>query len=307
MEKSPAPEELVRAQGEDEELYDPAAGSFIPVRDVREEIRRLSEGSPPSEAESLGFLRHRQSVLKSLQRVETEKGPSEAAEDHPPQIPPGGVGQGVMIRAGELEFRSSTGVYFYILAPAVLGGNTAPLLYLTSSNRAAKGCEALVSYQEQGEGVFRVWDWATPPQPPHGTHWVVGLPFGSWGDYRLTYQWHGIDHHALYVVNVTRREGGGDRWVNEVFLHNRRTGTRDRIWRYDFSWGGVERLDWGPIVETFHPDYGETSPVGFAQALFVQDGFQYGLSEGNSFIRQDNGGHGFQIILLDPNHSFLAR
>src|SRR5437868_6260960 len=79
----------------------------------------------------------------------------------------GGLGAGVSFRDGQLLFNGYTSVFYYLLAPRNIGDvPSAELLYMTSSNRASKGCEALLSFfrSEQFQTVFRVWDWATPPQ-----------------------------------------------------------------------------------------------------------------------------------------------
>jgi hypothetical protein len=174
---------------------------------------KLPDHALPPKRETELFLQHRKTFLGGLRAL------SDPLFEHP-TIAPGGVGQGCMIKDAESRFSNSTGIYFYIIAPRTLGGHPADLLYLTSSSRVAKGCEALISYQEDGEAVFRIWDWSAPKNPDN-SQWVVSKALSDVEDYELTYSLGGNDHTALYVVNLTR-------WVNdafgsEVFLHNKVT------------------------------------------------------------------------------------
>jgi hypothetical protein len=84
------------------------------------------------------------------------------------------------------------------------------------------------------------------------------------------------------------------------------------VWSYDFQWTPAEEKEknahwWGPILETFAADYGETNNVGFAEALLVQDGWERVLVDANSYIDNDGSDHGFQVFHLDPNYTYLAR
>lgn len=297
--------DLVLQEQDEERLFDPETSNYLQVQDATEKFQELSKNYEPSEEENQKFLKHRQQLLEKNSRPFTAVS---FLDD--PLPPPGGVGQGIMLKDGRLDFNTFTGIYFYIVTPRYLGGSSPELIYLTSSNRANKGCEALVSYQgRDGEAVFRIWDWATPPKP-NGTHWVVGTGYGDLDDYLIKYQLgEHNDLNVLYVVNITRKVGQ-NKWQNEVYLHNKTTGTRDRVWQYRFDWAlptdpAQKYMHWGPIVETFAQEYGETNYVGFAQSLMVQDGSEHQLDDSNSFIRSD--GHGFSIEYLVHNHTFLAR
>ncbi len=132
-------------------------------------------------------------------------------EDVPP---PGGLGAGVTFDLNNFQFQDSTAVYYYLLAPPNIGGTpAADLLYMTSSDIASKGCEALISFfkDEQYKAVFRIWDWATPAQGG-GSHFIVHKPYESLGDYLLPYEIQSggqtLDLNVIYVISATRRVSG---------------------------------------------------------------------------------------------------
>lgn len=295
--------DLLKTEGEEEYFYNPQMGAHVPIRDVQDSLHEASERVPPTEEEIQAMRRHRSNLAQSVNPTDDSKS---VLFDFPP---PGGVGAGVFFNDGVFSFREETAIFWYVIAPPTLGGNPQPLLYLTSSNHAAEGCEALVSYQYERKGVFRIWDWATPEQSD-GSQFVRALSYDDWGDYDITYEMGGEVHHTLYIANWTKRISGTS-WKNEVLLFNSRTRTYDRYYRSEqpFVWDPPDEkkyLGWGPIIETFEPyNYGTTNRVGYAEALLVQDGRQYTLTSRNSYIRNDN--NGFEIEHLVPNHSLLAR
>jgi hypothetical protein len=214
----------------------------------------------------------------------------------------------VFFRDSELIFSQSTANYNYIITPPTLGGNTADFFYLTATNRAGRGCEAFVSYSRQDKPLFRVYDWAKKAE--NQDPWVVSIPYDQWGGHKLTYNISGQDYDALYTINATYWLGD-NHWRNDIYLHNRETATRDLVWSYDFQWTPQDEKEknahwWGPILETFATDYGETNNVGFAEALLVQDGWERVLVDTNSYVGNDGSDHGFQFFHLDRNYTYLA-
>ena len=290
---------LVTGSHDSESLFDPHSGSYIKVRDVTDAMRRQAAAPPPQRAVDV-FLRHRE------QRLGTTSG---LREDVPP---PGGLGAGVTFDPNQFKYSDSTAVYYYLLAPPNIGGvPAADLLYMTSSNFAPKGCEALISFfkEEQFKAVFRIWDWATPDQPG-GSHFIIHKPYESLGDYLIPYQiqtgGQTLDFDALYVISATRRVAG-DTWVNEVYLHNHRLGVRDRVWSYQFAWptkATDKSFWWGPIFETFpdNADYGTTNLLGFLETLVVQDGVEYQLTDQNSRLVTP-GGNGLDLIYRSSGYN----
>jgi hypothetical protein len=269
------------------------------VRDVTDAMSRQAAPPPPQYAVDV-FLKHREQRLAATFAFR---------EDVPP---PGGLGAGVTFDLNQFRFQDSTAVYYYLLAPPNIGGTpAADLLYMTSSDIAPKGCEALISFfkDEQFRAVFRIWDWATPAQAG-GSHFIVHRPYESLGDYLIPYQiqtgGQTLDFNVIYVVSATRRVSG-DTWVNEVYLHNHRLGVRDRVWRYQFAWptkATDKSFWWGPIFETFpdNANYGATNLLGFLETLVVQDGVEYQLTDQNSRLVTP-GGNGLDLIYRSSGHN----
>jgi hypothetical protein len=308
----PDRDQSLPTDGEDLRSFDPAGKRHLPVRDVRQEMEEISRRNPTTEEEKQAFFDSKRRLLedadlngelkeRALAHVQGWRERCATAREDPPV--PGGVGAGVWYRADKVHFNTYTALYFYIVTPAAAGGNTNTWLYLTSTNRAAKGVEAFASYYAQEAPNFKVFDWAKP----ENDHWALTVPYASLGDYLIDLAFDQYALRAFYVVNITRNTGGNS-WVNEVLLHNARTGTRDLIYSYAYDlasndqqhWGG-----WGPIVETFQQDYGETNVLGFLECLLVQDGYEYTLTDESTFTEDKK--NGIQLIYLDPNFNLLAQ
>jgi hypothetical protein len=228
--------------------------------------------------------------------------------------PPGGLGGGVSFLPGQVLFQSATAVSFFLAAPANLGdAPTADLLYMTSSNRASKGCEALISYFKVRaySAAFMIWDWAHPEMPdqskfvvtrtyeeltPYLIPLTVSTPSGS------------ISFDSLQITNSTRN--AGDAWINEVFLHNNTTGERERVWQYAYQWP-TKATDpdfwWGPIFETFPDDaqYASAPALGFADAILLQDGIVHSLDSSDSSLSEPTD-HGLITLWETPNSGLIA-
>lgn len=87
---------------------------------------------------------------------------------------PGGVGYGFYFNSNFVnDFTTGTSITYDIICPTTPGGNVSTFLYLTSTNRAAKGVEALISYKGQDELSFKVFDWARIGTEP----WVVSMTY----------------------------------------------------------------------------------------------------------------------------------
>lgn len=270
-----------------ETLFDPRLRSRVAVRDMTAALRGSST-RPPSDAEVAIFRKHRQhfavddaaTLALRTRRID------------PP--PPGGLGAGVAFKPGQLLFQQATAAYYYLLAPREIGGTPqAELLYMTSSNRAARGCEALLSYfgSEQFRAVFRIWDWSTPKQA-NGSQFVLDLDYDALKEYLIPYELrigsHTRTFNTVYVISSTERTSG-DTWRNDVYLHNHARGVRDRVWTHTFEWPSQSTDDpywWGPIFETFPEttNFGATNLLGYLDTLLVQDGMQYQLTDANSQV-----------------------
>jgi len=270
--------------GDQPAMFEPRIGSYIPIRD-----RRDFGGTDAAPAREVSlFLERRQKRLAS----------SVAKLSVPP---PGGLGAGVSFGQSLQHFREETGVYFYNVAPPSIGPQpNAQLIYMTSSNSASKGCEALLSFfaDQQFDCAFRIWDWAHP-DVPGGGKFVKNYSYAEISEYLLPYRFplesgEELDTVCVYIANLTRQLPSGS-YQNEVYLHNHFTGTRDLMWSFQFEWptkSTDQAFWWGPIFETF-PDpgaqYALGSPLGFDETVVVQDGIQYQLTDQDSTMTVPNG------------------
>jgi len=276
---------VVQSSGEGLRLFEPLTRRYVPIRDRQAEFGNV----PASKEEVRSFLARRRGLQTRTLRPASE------------WPPPGGLGAGVAFRDPLLHFQDYTAVYFYLIAPPNIGRQPhADLLYMTSSNTAALGCEALLSFfgTEQFKCIFRIWDWSHPDEPDGGK-FVRSLTYDELSEYLIPYSF-GIDSGeglatvCLYIVNLTRRMKGNS-FQNEIYLHNHTIGTRDLVWSYPFDWPAKETTEefwWGPIFETF-PDPGAqyvlANPVGFDGTIIVQDGVEYQLSDRNSTMTIPSG------------------
>jgi len=289
-------------------VYDPRRHDYVAIRDRRDEIAAISRSFSPTTREKHLFLQ-RGLDLNNQRKLRLGSSAATATGDSDKPPVPGGLGGGVFFRDSQLMFSQSSANYNYIVTPAALGGNTADFFYLTATNRAGRGCEAFVSYSRQDKPLFRVFDWAK--NADHQDPWVVSIPYDRWGAYKLTYNIAGQDYDAVYTINATHTTDGNN-WWNEVYLYNGETQTSDLVWSYSFQWTPANEKEkndhwWGPILETFSSDYGDTNTVGFAEARLVQDGRERLLLDSNSFTGNDGSEHGFQVFHLNHNYTYLAR
>jgi hypothetical protein len=285
---------LVIGEGPDRALYEPMTKSYVKVRDTRGECDDTAASRSVIEA----FLKSRGGVREHLPASSTG-----STGDR------GGLGAGVVFGDSLLHFQDDTAIYFYLVAPPTIGVQTgAQSLYLTSSNTANHGCEALLSFaaDQQFRCVFAIWDWSHPDMPGGGK-FVKNCSYDNLQQYLIPYKFpldsgQELDTVCISIANVTRRTNG-DWFQNEVYLQNNLSGTRDLIWSYAFPWPDKDQpnskgLWWGPIFETFlNPgaQYALQYPVGFDHALLVQDGKEYQLTDQNSTLNLP-GGNGLREI-----------
>jgi hypothetical protein len=272
--------DLLKGSSGKQVLYEPMTRSFVPVRDAR----------------NLGgsHVVPRREIDLFLQHSEQRRARSTTRSVGVP--PPGGLGAGVSYLDELLHFQNYTAVYFYLVAPPTIGlQSKAQLLYMTSSNTASKGCEALLSFftDEQDRCAFRIWDWAHP-DVAGGGKFIKNYVYEEIQPYLIPYRFAletgtELDTVCIYIANITRQTKGSA-FQNDVYLQNHMTGTRDLIWSYPFDWPDKATSDsfwWGPIFETF-PDpgalYALANPVGFDQTTVIQDGAVHTLSDQNSSL-----------------------
>jgi hypothetical protein len=181
-------------------------------------------------------------------------------------------------------------------------------LYLTAMNRAAKGLEAFISYNDQSDTRFKVFDWART------NHWQTNIPFANLGNYLISRSAHGNAYQVLPVMNVTQSTSATS-WWNQVWLPNRVTGNLDLIYQYNYTSSATEQKTgftgtWGPIVETFQSSYSGTNPMGAIRTYLISKnssnswGSWHLLSGTDSWVRVDN--KGFVLLFNDPNYTWAV-
>ncbi|RSX55939.1 hypothetical protein D2E26_0502 [Bifidobacterium dolichotidis] len=225
---------------------------------------------------------------------------------------PGGVGYGAFFQDQfQYGFTSGTSLLYSIICPSQVGGNVYSHLYLTSTNRAAKGVEAFISYLGQDTLVFKVFDWAQP----ESDRWQVYMPYSELSDYLTTQPVNGEGRQIVTVQNTTVQVSS-TQWMNAVWLKNYRTNSFDRVYSYTYNVTLSDQRDshygeWGPIVETFQEHFENTNVVGFNNVYFKSKTTDYTsktwndwelLTDDVSYIRND--GYGFMTAFRRPNYTF---
>ena len=275
---------------------------MVPVVDVRAKVAAITAENRISGKETRKFLRHRRKLLRRIWAGIKAFSLSKFA------APVGYAALGVEFDKVILGFRASTAIYWYAVAPKILGGTSSSLVYLTASNEATRGCEALVAYDEPRSGLasFRVFDWAdeVAGKPP----WGVVLPHAEWTDYSVNVKLNDKDHAALYIANKTSHDMQKAIWCNEVFLFNGRTKTFDLLWHNAYVWNPAPNdfFDWGPIIEPIETpyDFGTTNEAGYAEAKLVIDGATINLLPANTTFKDRK--LNFEMAYGVANHTLLA-
>lgn len=280
----------------EEKLYDPLTRQNLDVVDMTEEAARATAGDLPDEEEVAFFVQLRRHLLPRGAALDLGK------------CPPSGDGAAVGTYFGKniIGFNTRTAIFWRIIAPEFLGGTSHELVYLTSSNHARRGPEALVRYKGGLPATFRVWDWAHPFHPKYG-RFVIAIPHATWGPHRLQINVDGEAHFGLQVANSTHFDGST--WLNQVLWYNGETNSWDLVWRYAFNWNPEEECKFfffGPCIEPKGASgYGTTNKLGYAEATLATDIVQIQLLANNSRLVTNN--FGFEVTNLVPNHTVLAQ
>lgn len=297
-----------------EHVYDPMTGMYMPIVDATQKFKEITDRTPANEEELNTFYCKRIGMIrKSPYLTEDEKAQrirdfmvqanlqedSYASGD---QREYGLVAFGVYYKPDKLGFTRSTKLHHHIISPATAGGDNADFLYLTATNRAAKGVEAFASYFAQEPVRFRVYDWARQKEQ----QWQIAIENVQLQPYLATM----TSGPFISVINSTELLQKTT-WRNSVLLFNTTTNTYDKIYQYDYILGSnSEQHDdhhgsWGPIVETRQANYeSELNPMGcFYTYIFLDDAINT-LYESNTTHLSDN--VGVELLSLQPNHSFLV-
>ena len=161
---------------------------------------------------------------------------------------PGGVGYGMFYNAPfKSDFQTGTAIYWEIVCPNPPGGNVNTYLYLTATNRSAKGVEAFISYNGQNNTFFKVFDWARTDT------WQTNVSFASLGNYLRTLSAHGTNYQVLPVMNITARTGNS--WLQSglaVKSRHQQLGPHVSGHLLGDLDGSDDRLGW--VMGTHHRD-----------------------------------------------------
>ncbi len=308
---------FLRSDVGERSLTDLETGNHIVTQDLRETFARSSNAAPRDAAFEKAFVLSKVRLLESHRDLDANRRVAMAGQLRDAGLfapeetlpPPGGVGYGSFFRSSfRTDFETGTVLATDFIAPTQPGGNVSTWLYLTATNRAAKGVEAFVLYHAQDDLRFRVFDWA------RDDHWQTNVGFGELGDYITTKIAHGTTYQVLSVQNQTYIKSGNT-WTNNVWLQNYVHNRYDLVYSYEYTSSTAEQKEgwigsWGPIVETFQDAYSNTNQLGFLRTFLQARGsdMQWSdwalLSSDQSDIRDDD--LGFRRVFLDPNHSFAV-
>jgi hypothetical protein len=255
-------------------------GSFAPDDrvDHRNTVAAITTGHPVPAEFRAAFLHSKSHMIRthplldlhSRERMVTAFASNVGPIDPPiPNQPvPGGVGYGTFYTpAFKTAFDTGTELLWGAVSPAQAGGNVSSVLYITATNRASGGVEALIAYSGAGQLSFRIYDWARP----EADRWAVNVPYGSLSQYLQAEAYQGQNYPVLPIWNSTARNVPGN-WRNSVYLFDRMQSKWALVYQYDYiapdasqknGWPG----SWGPIIETFQSAYSGSNPMG---ALGVQ-------------------------------------
>lgn len=326
-------------------IYSATEGRYLPVNDIRDEVAKISKRASRNKAAEKAFLDSKKRLVMSdpnltgsekrqaLERIKKiiERTYAEAPDPRPicdtldcepfePIDPidtaptPGGVGYGVFYNSDfKIGFNWGSGVEFSAICPSRVGGNNASWLYLTATNRTAKGVEAFPLYYAQKDVEFKVFDWAREATNP----WQVTLPYNTLQYYFRQFQhWNGNTYQVVNVRNWTFQISETV-WRNEVYLQS--PNSYDLIYSYDYTSSDAEQKgswigSWGPIVETFQDQYSNTNTLGFLNIFYWQKWsggcpsscwYTKSSMDYNTYIRNDN--KGFVLLFQYYNIDLVVK
>lgn len=277
--------------------FDAFSGKRLPVVDIRRKVRTWTALSPPADGEAAAFRGLTRHLLPNFTYDQKCPPPSEGAVI------------GTYFNPNIIGFNDRTAIHWRVVAPQFLGGKSRDRLFLTSSNQASRGPEALVRYENHTEAVFRVWDWAHPEDPdPEIGRFVVAIPHSRWKNHEVSFVVNGVACTGLQIKNETRSLGSRQ-WINEVFLFNHVSGTLDLIWQYKHMWDvneGCKFLFFGPCIEAKGSGYDVTNSIGYEGGTLDNDvvGVEKLIANNSRLVERA----GFEIDRkhLQANHTMLA-
>jgi hypothetical protein len=273
-----------------EKMYDPITNQNLDVVDCTEEAADAALENLTSE------------VISPFTQLDRNLLPPDVEDGFGRCSPQGrGVAVGTYFGKDIIGFDQRTAIFWRLIAPEFLNGDSSEAVFLTSSNHARRGAEAFVAYAGGRPALFLVWDWRLGK-------FVQAFPYARWGPHKIQIDVGGEEYSGLQVANSTYFDGS--RWWNHVAWYNGATSSWDVIWHNPFSWDPEAECKYfffGPCIEPKGTnDYGTTNKLGYADAMLMTDRVKTKLLKANSiFIYQKD--FGFEPKIYAPNHTVLAQ
>lgn len=309
-------------------VLEPASGRYVPTTDVQKQFADLSKKSAHDIEFEQAFLHSKIQTLKkqthlvvSYRNAEVSRLQTFLPEGYKCEKTESMVGYGFFYHDSfRTVFDTGTVIVLDFIAPTKTGGNICNYLYLTATNRASKGVEALIYYSPQEEMRFRIFDPARIINNDHDTGWQtnINIPYNDLGDYLRTKTAHGNSYQVLRIQNQTSETQNGN-WSNIVWLYNCRNDTYDKIYSFEYSCSKIEQKEydpsgygwWGPIVEVFQKSCKNTNPLGFLQTHLSACDNSGQWSDWETLLPTQSYSAtekniGFQEIFVEQNHSFAV-
>lgn len=286
-------------------LYHPDTGRCAPVRDARLQVGAASMSVD----------------VPDLAELRAQRGDVYAAEvgSIPP---PGGLGRGVLYRAGALRAVEQSELYTKMFVqPSGLAPTNMNLdwLFTTATNRVERGVEVVGIYPLDQVGSLGVYDWSCSsgyPCPGGATspNWVSVAPFSSFGCNIQSYVDQG-DHlqRVMQYVNQSLKRDTGipPLWQNAVYLWNYCDDGWDLIYLHEYR---VVQSDcsvtgcswWGPILEEFNYSggpYPQIRELGYEDSSLLHDGIVSELGPAETDYVSDPK-IPWELFHITPNRSF---
>lgn len=298
-------------------LFDPTTGKNLPVKNFMNKAAEISARNPVSAEEKSAFQKYHNKLVmnKVFHNKRTSLTPKSAlscinSTSLPEQPIPGGFGAGITFTDSfKHNFTNGTRISYDIICPKTAGGNNSTWLFLTSTNRADFGVEALCDYYGQNDFCFQVYDWAD------SRGYVVTIPYEDLMSEGLirTKTIDGKSYPFITVQSVTELVSGNT-WRNIVWLSG--NGFFVQVYYYEYTSsaalqqnGGNSSHWWGPIVETFQDTYSGTNSMGYDNTYLMSSdansvwGNWVSLNTSNSYLSYHQGLHS---IYTKPNSSWIV-
>jgi hypothetical protein len=287
-------------------IHDPALNATFATQDQRDHFKLLSSQTPTSKKDKQLFVAHKTLKREKAALASGKQGSGALNDDGKSRA------IGFWPIDGKLLFKRSTAIRYVIIFPEAVDQDFTSYLYLTSSNRSAKGTESHIAFVRGDLPAFFIYDWSIPGD---GTQQLVRqVPISQMGKYVFPTSDPSFQLQGILVINQTRLVENTT-WINCVHLGVFENGRLDH---FDTVYSNTYKLAsnadqqpnyqtggfWGPQVECFQNFTQQINTVGFSGCWFVQDGNAILLDESNTAPHDDN--FGLKLQFQTPWRDFLV-